>query len=175
MSTTYEELTAERTKLFNTYWLLVLEERKRQFEKWGDQAHKTDGVWTQILMEEIGEWNRAVLEEMIEHAKTEMVQVIAVTYAWLQGRLTPAEMAEFDRNLLFLFCIIAIRAEEKICIHTKKKINIHEWTSMRLLDRAGQWVQCLQAEKVSFAVNAFRNLIIDGLRWLHSVTDTTSK
>lgn len=60
----------------------VRDERRRQFEKWGEQNHSPE-VWLTILMEEVGEASQAALHDRFggDHAGTflnEMVQVAAV-------------------------------------------------------------------------------------------------
>jgi len=66
----------------------VLQERLRQFDKWGEQNH-TDEIWLAILSEEIGEVSQALLHN--KHgghaARTlykELVQVAAVSIQWLE-------------------------------------------------------------------------------------------
>ena len=59
-------------------------ERDRQDEKWGKQVH-LDTKWLTILVEEVGEVAKAILErqdkETLEH---ELVQVAAVCCLWLE-------------------------------------------------------------------------------------------
>lgn len=71
---------------------LVLGERAKQDEKWGDQAHHPDTTWLAILIEEVGELSQVVLHSkfgghhgtwprMIEEA----TQVAAVAMAHLEA------------------------------------------------------------------------------------------
>jgi hypothetical protein len=67
----------------------VMEERARQDERWGEQNHPP-GIWLQILGEEVGEANKAVLEwrfgcGAITDYRQEMVQVCAVALAALES------------------------------------------------------------------------------------------
>lgn len=73
---------------------LVLQERKLQDEKWGDQAHHPDATWLTILSEEIGELSRVILHARFggydgtwENAMHEATQVAAVSMAWLEALL----------------------------------------------------------------------------------------
>ena len=67
-----------------TFELDVLEERQRQDEKWGAQRHGGN-LWLTILVEEVGEVSRALLEDsgpsLLRH---ELVQVAAVCRAWVE-------------------------------------------------------------------------------------------
>ena len=77
----------------------VLEERARQIEKWGTQLQNTPCQWATILAEEVGEVSRHAIE--LEHdaypkndatidalrgmLADELVQVCAVSMAWLEA------------------------------------------------------------------------------------------
>lgn len=66
----------------NAILLEVIKERARQDAKWGVQDH-ADLKWLGILMEEVGE----VAKSIIENNKVdeyELIQVIAVVFAWLE-------------------------------------------------------------------------------------------
>lgn len=58
----------------------VRAERARQVEKWGEQHHDAT-YWLGILVEEIGEVAKAVIEHRPEDAVRELVQVAAVALA----------------------------------------------------------------------------------------------
>jgi NTP pyrophosphatase (non-canonical NTP hydrolase) len=67
----------------------ILEERKRQNEKWGKQEHNPF-VWFAILSEEVGELAEACLHDSFGgHAagtlRAELVQVAAVAVQWLEA------------------------------------------------------------------------------------------
>ena len=64
---------------------LIQMERNAQDEKWGEQRH-TDEKWLTILLEEIGEAAKAVLEENDEALLVEVVQVAAVLENWVTSR-----------------------------------------------------------------------------------------
>lgn len=64
---------------------LIQMERNDQDEKWGEQRH-TDEKWLTILLEEIGEAAKAVLEENDEALLVEVVQVAAVLENWVTSR-----------------------------------------------------------------------------------------
>ena len=69
-------------------------ERYRQDAKWGEQNH-IPMLWMLILMEEVGEAAKAILDELFTSSeayqdyRNEMIQVCAVALAALEG---------FDRN-----------------------------------------------------------------------------
>lgn len=69
---------------------LIEEERKKQDAKWGDQSGHPDWLWQLILTEEVGEVSEAILKAEWEDGdpdrlKEELIQVAAVTVAWLEG------------------------------------------------------------------------------------------
>lgn len=57
-------------------------ECERQKEKWGVQDHFSF-VWYTILMEEIGEVAKAILEHDYELMRKELIQCAAVIVSWL--------------------------------------------------------------------------------------------
>lgn len=65
---------------------LIREERRRQHMKWGQQDHN-DATWLAILVEEVGEVAKAMLEKdlMIGDVEQELVEVAAVAAAWIQS------------------------------------------------------------------------------------------
>ena len=66
---------------------LILEERKKQIEKWGVQSYSRE-KWLCILMEEIGELSEAILKEQEKESIDELVQVIMVGVNILDAMLT---------------------------------------------------------------------------------------
>ena len=60
-------------------------ERFRQEKKWGEQNHH-DGTWQMILMEELGEVSKAVLNGDYEKAMKEIVEVAAVAQAYYESK-----------------------------------------------------------------------------------------
>ena len=62
---------------------IIYEERNRQDIKWGEQHH-TNLFWLGILIEEIGEIAKAILEngDIFE----ELIQSIAVCIAWIEDK-----------------------------------------------------------------------------------------
>lgn len=59
-------------------------ERERQLEKWGKQCHAML-YWLGILMEEVGEVSKAIIEnEQYAKIREELIQVVAVGVAWLE-------------------------------------------------------------------------------------------
>lgn len=58
----------------------IMDERRRQYEKWGDQIHSREN-WMVILGEEFGEACRAVFEKDDEEFLKELIQVAAVAAA----------------------------------------------------------------------------------------------
>lgn len=67
----------------NTILVEILKERARQDQKWGVQSH-SDERWYLILAEEVGEVAKSIVENDTENLEYELIQVMAVVYAWLQ-------------------------------------------------------------------------------------------
>jgi hypothetical protein len=63
----------------------ILDERRLQDEKWGEQNHP-DYVWVTILGEEFGEACKALLEMRSDALYIEIIQMMAVCLAWLECR-----------------------------------------------------------------------------------------
>lgn len=83
----------------------IREERQRQNEKWGDQSNISQGAWNLILVEEVGEVAKCILDchyaglsaKANPHNSSisdgpgkrelimELTQVAAVTVAWLEA------------------------------------------------------------------------------------------
>ena len=63
---------------------LIRAERERQDAKWGANRNLANEVWLTILTEEVGEAAKAMLEEDKEGLKLELVQIAAVTVAWME-------------------------------------------------------------------------------------------
>jgi NTP pyrophosphatase (non-canonical NTP hydrolase) len=59
----------------------IREERRRQDEKWGVQNHD-NLYWLGILVEEVGELSKAIIEGKMTHR--ELTQVAAVALAWME-------------------------------------------------------------------------------------------
>lgn len=78
-----EKETGKPMKTFTHFFTEVLEERKRQDIKWGEQNH-TDLEWLAIVLEEVGECAKAILEK--SNLREELVQVVAVIVAWDECR-----------------------------------------------------------------------------------------
>ena len=64
---------------------LIEIEREAQDKKWGEQHH-SDEKWLAIILEELGEAAKAVLEEDDEALLEEVVQVAAVLQNWVTSR-----------------------------------------------------------------------------------------
>lgn len=64
----------------------ILDERQRQDERWGTPQFRPNAPWGLILMEEVGEVSRAILERKpMGELRKELVQVAAVAVAWLEA------------------------------------------------------------------------------------------
>jgi len=65
----------------------IVAERIRQDEKWGDQVANTDYLWATILLEEVGEAAKEVLETGAMNGKLryELIQCAAVCVAWIEA------------------------------------------------------------------------------------------
>lgn len=94
----------------NDIMVEVLTEMNRQFEKWGEQNH-SDYYWNGILMEEVGEASKALIENALRNyvgavtidkdgpskvnvvvdrpmnsqLRKELVQVAAVAMSWIES------------------------------------------------------------------------------------------
>lgn len=62
----------------------IMEERSRQDAKWGEQNH-SPLKWMLILMEEVGEASKAILERNEAQYEREMIQIAAVAVAALES------------------------------------------------------------------------------------------
>ena len=70
------------------FWLAmgaVKEERERQDAKWGSQRDLPNPTWLAILVEEVGEVAKAILERDEEGLNKEIVQVAAVAVAMIEA------------------------------------------------------------------------------------------
>jgi hypothetical protein len=70
---------------------MVIDERKRQDAKWGEQNHDA-GTWALIILEELGEWAKEELEKKFGNNKsendlTELTQVAAVAVAMIENKI----------------------------------------------------------------------------------------
>jgi len=63
---------------------LILLERKKQDVKWGEQNHNIY-KWLAILGEEVGEVNKAALENKYNDIIDELIQIGAVTIAMIES------------------------------------------------------------------------------------------
>lgn len=69
---------------------LIMEERRRQDKKWGEQNH-SDLYWLGILTEELGELAKAIIENKPTNfdygeVNRELTQVAAVALAWMEAK-----------------------------------------------------------------------------------------
>ncbi len=62
----------------------IMAERARQDEKWGEQNHDIY-KWLAILGEEVGEANKAALENDYSELMKELIQIGAVTVAMIES------------------------------------------------------------------------------------------
>lgn len=63
---------------------LIMSERDRQDIKWGEQNHDVY-KWLAILGEEVGEVNKAALEDNYNEIIAELIQIGAVTVAMIES------------------------------------------------------------------------------------------
>ncbi len=61
----------------------VRRERGQQIDKWGEQSH-IHFKWMTILSEEVGEAAQEILHGNRARLRQELIQVAAVTVAWLE-------------------------------------------------------------------------------------------
>tara|TARA_B100000530_G_C15656635_1_gene368575 strand:+ start:94 stop:330 length:237 start_codon:yes stop_codon:yes gene_type:complete len=62
----------------------ILDERDRQDAKWGEQNHEIF-KWLAILGEEVGEINKAALENQYDETINELIQTGAVVVAMIES------------------------------------------------------------------------------------------
>ena len=68
-------------------YLAIQEERDRQNAKWGVKSLPPT-IWLPVLVEEVGEVARAIMEQDNQAMRGELVQVAAVCIAWLECLFT---------------------------------------------------------------------------------------
>jgi hypothetical protein len=73
----------------------VMKERARQDKRWGPQNHD-DLYWLGILMEEVGEAAKYVIERNSAFTHREVVEVCAVALAWLECMERRAALRETE-------------------------------------------------------------------------------
>lgn len=83
----------------------VIDERRRQDEKWGAQ-HRGPGGWLAILVEEIGEVAKAIREGRGSGCRDELIRVAAVAVAAIescdQGNLELGGLAKLQQEVRIL-------------------------------------------------------------------------
>ncbi len=66
-------------------WITCIKaERARQDAKWGEQDHD-DLYWLGILMEEVGELAKSIIENDPKNGAKELIQSAAVCVAWMEA------------------------------------------------------------------------------------------
>ncbi len=66
----------------------VERERDAQDAKWGDQVNHSDLYWLGILVEEVGELAKGIIETYPDGMITkELTQLAAVAVGWLEARM----------------------------------------------------------------------------------------
>lgn len=77
----------EKNNLFTNALISILDERKKQDQKWGEQNHDPI-IYLAILVEEVGELAQAAIQNKfggkngsLEHLRIEAVHTAAVAYA----------------------------------------------------------------------------------------------
>jgi len=86
------EMTINGVALFEKVMYGVLAERKMQVEKWGDHRNMTNFEWLAVIVEEVGEVARAMLQNEGTRIIHELIQVAAVAVAWAE------DIIEFGGN-----------------------------------------------------------------------------
>jgi len=81
-----------RDSKVNNISIDICKELKNQENKWGIQNHDPY-KWMSILMEEVGEASKAILEQNLENYKEELIQVAAVAISAIDS---------LERNELFV-------------------------------------------------------------------------
>ena len=62
----------------------IIKERCRQDDKWGEQNHDVF-KWLAILGEEVGEANKAALDQDVTNLLDELVQIASVSVAMIES------------------------------------------------------------------------------------------
>lgn len=104
---------------------LIVDERKRQDEKWGADRNLDDTTWLTILMEEVGETCEAILKGL-PSMQTELVQVGAVALAWLEcvdRRRRTLRAPDTGRNSAIKKMVLANGNEATICDEIDHEIS----------------------------------------------------
>jgi len=81
-----------RDSKVNNISIDICKELKNQENKWGIQNHDPY-KWMSILMEEVGEASKAILEQNLENYKEELIQVATVAISAIDS---------LERNELFV-------------------------------------------------------------------------
>lgn len=108
-------MSPEQTGYFSLIIDSVVDEMKRQTLKFGEQEH-IDSVYNMILIEEVGEVSKALIEELFNkdksyHADEEMIHCIAVLCSWLLVRDKFKEEKLFRNSLILKLTSDAFYAE----------------------------------------------------------------
>lgn len=80
-----QTLRIQELEQANAYFKLIQAEMDRQDAKWGDQTGHSALRWSAILMEEVGEVCKAVLEKKPVECSLEFVQVAAVAVQFMRA------------------------------------------------------------------------------------------
>ena len=62
----------------------IKDERDYQDAKWGENRNLEDTYWLSILVEEVGEAAKAILQ-VTPNLEEELIQIMAVAVAWLEN------------------------------------------------------------------------------------------
>lgn len=92
---------SDQETLYNAFEL-VEKELLRQDERWGADQNQHDMIWLTILAEEFGETAQAILQKQPIEITEELVQVAAVSIAWLKNRLQNEKLAVAKPNKEFI-------------------------------------------------------------------------
>jgi NTP pyrophosphatase (non-canonical NTP hydrolase) len=109
----------------------IIQERKRQDEKWGVQNHGPSG-WLAILVEEVGETAKAILEGSVPIYRRELTQVAAVAVAALEC----ADRQAFEIPSL-------VEAQQELSRTRKKAAGADKLLDALCRIRDGQWPQAI--------------------------------
>src|SRR2546430_8466838 len=73
-----------RSEAYERVIARIATERVRQDVKWGDQVGHTDPYWLGILVEEVGETAKAIIDgSSLDEIGAELLHVAAVAVQWL--------------------------------------------------------------------------------------------
>ena len=94
-----ENIIEESSDRFANIASKLIAEQTNQILIWGKkEQEESDGTWMIVLMEEVGEAARSILEGSPHHLRQELIQVAAVAMSWIDNidRRASGEIDKID-------------------------------------------------------------------------------